>query len=253
MTASTKSKTDRAEVVSNLPRGAGPTRIDNAADEDAQLLWQAAVRAETLLDDLAAGRSSAPALAALLGYLREVVLTRIAEEEGLLVLASGQAGASHPDIDRVRDEHLLLRDNIDDLAAAADGHSPHDPGGLAEVTRRLISGLEEHLRHEAAALAESPSGQQGSASSWAAAAHWYPLTEGPLIDLDQLHPDQAEDAVLNRLANLLPDESVELRGHDDPHHLWQRLQLRCPGSHGWRPRRDEHDGWIVSVTRRHLD
>ncbi len=253
MKTTAKSWASSAEEASDLPRRAVTTCIDEAADEDAQLLWQAAVRAETLLDNLAAGRSSAPALAALLGYLREVVLTRIAEEEGLLVVASGQAGTSHPGIDRVREEHLLLRNTIDDLAAAADDHSPDAAGGLAAVTRRLIAGLEEHLRHEAAVLAKSPGGQQVRTSNWAVAAHWYPLTEGPQIDLDQLHPDQAEDAVLNRLANLRPAEHVELRGHDDPQHLWHRLQQRCPGSYDWRPRRDGHDSWIVSVTRRHLD
>jgi uncharacterized protein (DUF2249 family) len=68
-----------------------------------------------------------------------------------------------------------------------------------------------------------------------------------------LHPDQTEDAVLNRLANLRPGEHIESRGHDDPQDLWHRLQRRCPGSYGWRPRRDDYDGWIVAVTRGHPD
>jgi len=47
-------------------------------------------------------------------------------------------------------------------------------------------------------------------------ARWYPLTEGPLIDLDRLPPGHAHDAVLNRLMSLQAGEHVELHCHDDP-------------------------------------
>ncbi len=56
-------------------------RDASAEDEDAVLLWQATARAEKFLDDLASGRSTAADLRALLNYLREVVVARIAEEE----------------------------------------------------------------------------------------------------------------------------------------------------------------------------
>ena len=69
--------------------------------------------------------------------------------------------------------------------------------------------------------------------------HWYLLTEGPLIDLDQLRPDQGDDAVLNRLTHLRAGEHVELHGHGDPQRLWRRLQRRAPGASSWSERRDE--------------
>ncbi len=60
----------------------GAASSNGAWDEDAELLWQAATRAEALLEDLDAGRPAALELSALLGYLREVVLARIARRSG---------------------------------------------------------------------------------------------------------------------------------------------------------------------------
>lgn len=223
---------------------------NRSGDEDAQLLWQATARAEALLDDLAADRPSSQELAALLGFLREVVLARIVEEERDVFPALRHADPTHRDIDRLQHEHLLLREDIDDLAAAAAAHLPDDPDQLAAAARRLIARLEEHLRSEAAALAAIPGGDQVGASGWARAQRWYPLTEGPLINLDQLRPDQVEDAVLNRLTHLRAGEQVELRGPEDPQPIWRRLQRRAPGGYSWSERRDARDDWIVSVARR---
>lgn len=230
------------------------TSLSNGAnDEDAELLWQATGRADALLDDLAAGRPPAAELSALLGYLREVVLTRIAEEERQVFPALRQVDPSHPDVDRLCQDHVLVRADVDDLAAAAAAHDPRDTDQLAAVTRRLISRLEGHLRNEATALAKLPGGYHASASGWARAQHWYSLTEGPLIDMDQLRPDQAEDAVLNRLTHLRADEHVELHGHSDPQRLWRRLRGRAPDGYSWSERREDPNGWIVSVTRRRVE
>lgn len=125
------------------------TADSTGSDEDALLLWQATARAEELLDALATDRPPIQQLNALLGYLREVVLARVAEEDRqAFPLLRRAAPAS---IDRLRQDHLMLRDDVDDLAvtAAAGG----DPDQLAALTRRLITRLEEHLRHEAGALA----------------------------------------------------------------------------------------------------
>jgi len=129
-----------------------------------------------------------------------------------------------------------------------------EPDQLAALTRRLITRLEERLRHEAGAMAQLPGGYLASASGWARAEHWYLLTEGPLIDLDQLRPDQADDAVLNRLTHLRAGEHVELHGHGDPRRLWRRLQRRAPGAYSWSERRDDdRDHWRVTVARRPAD
>lgn len=223
---------------------------NSSADEDAQLLWQATARAEALLEDLAAGRPAAQELGALLGYLREVVLARIAEEERRVFPSLRQADPAHPDLDRLHSDHVVLRDDIDELAAAAAAHGTPDPVQLAALTRRLIVRLEEHLRTEAAALTALPEGYQPGASGWAMAGHWYSLTEGPLISLDQLPSDQAEDAVLNRLAHLRAGECVELESREDPEHIRRRLQRRAPGDYSWAEHGDDPGGWTVSVTRR---
>ena len=223
---------------------------NGGSDEDAELLWQATGRADALLEDLAAGRAPGQELGALLGYLREVVLARISEEERQVLPTLRQADPSHADADRLHQDHLQLRDDIDDLAAAAAARGSGDPDELGAVTRRLVTRLEEHLRTEAAALDRLAGGYQASASGWAGAEHWYPLTEGPLIEMDRLRPDQADDAVLYRLTHLRAGEQVELHGHDDPQRLWRRLECRAPGDYSWSERRDEPDGWLVSVARR---
>ena len=224
-------------------------------DEDVELLWQAIARAEALLEDLTAGQSTTAEFNALLGYLYEVVLARISEEERQLLPALREAGpTTRSDAERLQHDHLLLRDDVDDLAAAAAAHSTRDPDQLAAIIRRLIVRLDEHLRAEAAALAKLPGGYQASTAEWATVAHWYPLTEGPLIDLDQLPPDQAHDAVLNRLTHLRPGEQVELQSrHGHPQRLLDRLQRRAPSGYSWSERRDDRNGWLVAIRRRTAD
>jgi len=87
---------------------------------------------------------------------------------------------AHPGIDQLHHDHLLLREDIDTLAAAAAAHSTRDPDRLAALARGLIISLEQHLRSEAAALAELGDRYQAGATGWAARQHWYPLTEGPV-------------------------------------------------------------------------
>ena len=228
------------------------TADSTGSDEDALLLWQATARAEELLDALATDRPPIQQLNALLGYLREVVLARIAEEDRQAFPLLRRAAPTS--IDRLRQDHLRLRDDVDDLAVAAAAGGFGEPDQLAALTRRLITRLEEHLRHEAGALAQLPGGYRASASGWARAEHWYLLTEGPLIDLDQLRPDQADDAVLNRLTHLRAGEHVELHGHRDPRRLWRRLQRRAPGAYSWSEcRDDDRDHWRVTVARRPAD
>lgn len=237
--------------MSELPDTSAAAARRDSVDGDALLIWQAAARAEALLDALAASRPPLPELSALLGYLREVLLARIGEEERQFLPFLPWTDPA--DIDQLRQDHLLLRNDVDELAVAAAAQGSGDPDELSAVTRRLITRLEEHLRREAVALAKIPDGYQDSASGWVRAEHWYLLTEGPLIDLDQLRPDQAEDAVLNRLTHLRAGERVELHGHRVPPCLWRRLQRRSPGDYSWAERYDDQAGWLVSVARHPAD
>lgn len=235
----------------------GPYASDNSPleTEDVELLWQAIARAEAVLDDLDAGDSTTADFDALLGYLHEVVLARISEEERQLFSLLREAGETgQADAARLHDDHLLLRDDVDDLAAAAAPHADPDAGQLAIVIRRLIVRLDQHLRAEAAALARLPGGYQASNAQWTTQQQWYPLTEGTLIDLDQLPADQADDAVLNRLTHLRLGDQVDLQSrHTHPQRLRDRLQRRAPGEFTWSERRDVDDGWLVSITRRMPD
>jgi len=169
--------------------------------DDAQLLWQATARADALLGTLGTGRPTGQELSALLDYVREVLLARITEEERAVLPALAATELAVSDVEQLRQEHLTLREDIDDLAAAA-AHGAHDRDQLAALTRQLIGHLETHIRREAATLTALSGGRQAVVSNWARAQRWYPLTEGQVIDVDQLRPVQAEDAVLNRLVHL---------------------------------------------------
>src|SRR5664280_1825112 len=142
---------------------------------------------------------------------------------GVVVLLD-QGGAAPASIDRLRQDHVRV--------AEAPGRGRR--GEIVDVI----------TQQQLAAPARLPGGYRASESGRARAEHWYLLTEGPLIDLDQLRPDQADDAVLNRLTHLRAGEHVEPHGHGDPRRLWRRLQRRAPGAHSRSERRDDdRDRW----------
>ncbi|MEO6204065.1 MAG: hemerythrin domain-containing protein [Mycobacteriales bacterium] len=215
-------------------------------DEDSELLWQAAARAEALLVDLQERRPTGSDLAGLLGYAREVVLARISDEESNVLPALRQAPGEHPELDQLHEEHLRLRSDIDDLAAAA--QQDEDPADLPTIVRRLIARLEGHLATEAAIL--TGSGYASADRDWARAGHWYCLTEGPVIEMDQLKPHEAQAAVLNRLGRMQPEEHLELHWAANPQPVWQRLQQRDPGGYSWQATESSTGSWSVDVSRR---
>lgn len=216
-------------------------------DEDAKILWQPTARADALMRDLARGRDDQADVGALLGYLREVVLTRISDEDRHALPVLRRLRPDSPELLELQRQHLQLRGDVDDLAAAAQGHIAREE--LAGVIRRLVEHLEIHLATEAAVLHRDQTAT-ADGRAWVAASDWYPLIEGPVIEMDQLRPDQAESAVLNRLTRLRSGERVELRSGHDPHSVWERLQQRDPGGHDWQVRQDDDAGWSVTVRRR---
>ncbi len=225
--------------------GSGGT-FEGLEGEDSELLWQATARAEALLTDLEDGRPTESDLAGLLGYVRDVVLVRITDEDRTVLPTLQQAPGDHPELDQLHQEHLSLRSDIDDLAAAA--QQDKTPADLPSIVRRLIARLERHLATEAAIL--TISGYSSTDRDWATAGHWYGLTEGPVIEMDQLKPHEAQPAVLNRLTRLRPDEHLELHWAADPHPVWQRLQQRDPGAFSWQATQSSAGGWSVQVSRR---
>ncbi len=221
-----------------------PTPQGAADDEDTRILWEATARADAFMADLARGRDTGGDLEALLGFLREVVLARITDEDRHILPELRQQPGNADLLDNLARQHLQLRDDIEDLAAAAQSQPARE--ARAQLIRRLLRHLEDHIAAEASLLHTAH-----ITRDWVAASHWFPLTEGPVIDMDALRDDQADGAVLNRLTWLRPGEHVMLRGSRDPHPLWLRLQQRDPGGYSWEATQDSASAsWSVRVLRR---
>ena len=77
-------------------------------DEDASILWQATARGDALMRDLARGRDIRADVEALLGYLREVVLMRIADEDRHALPVLRRAHPDAPELAALQRQHLQL-------------------------------------------------------------------------------------------------------------------------------------------------
>jgi uncharacterized protein (DUF2249 family) len=217
------------------------------ADEHALLLSQVMIRAENLLAVTAGDRWPGRELQALLGYLRAEVLGQDADEERLLF----PAGAS-PAISRLARDHARLRVAVETLERAAAGESNWSPAQLAAATRDLLQRLERHFHAGQVLLAAAGApGKVPATTTLGGHPHeWYPLTEGPVIDLDALPAEQAVDAAVHRLLRLRRGEQVELQVGTDPHLVWRQLDLCSPGDYSFVYLQDGPDRWRVQVTRR---
>jgi len=225
-------------------RDAPAAQAVGLADEHGQLLRQVAIRADALLAAAASGDWPAGELHALLGYLSTEVLRQAADEEAFLFPYRAGSGAS-----RLARDHVRLRSGIEALQRAADGGSLDV---LARVTRDLLIQLEHHLAAEEAILA-GPDGTGSTPATAALGGHlheWYPLTEGPVIDLDALPRDQAAKATLDRVLRLHHGELVELQSSRDPDPAWRRIDEFAPGRYGFVYLEDGPNRWRVQVTRR---
>ena len=226
------------------PPGGPPLTL---ADEHALLLSQVLIRAEALLAVTAEDRWPARELQALVGYLRAEVLGQDADEERLLF----PAGAS-PGISRLARDHARLRAVIETLERVAAGGSTWSPAQLATATRDLLHQLERHFHAGQALLAaaSTPGKVPATAMLGGHPHQWYPLTEGPVIDLDALPAGQAVDAAVHRLLRLRRGERVELHAGTDPHLVWRQLDVLSPGGYGFAYLQDGPDRWRMQVTRR---
>jgi uncharacterized protein (DUF2249 family) len=183
----------------------------------------------------------------LVGYLRAEVLGQDADEERLLFPAGAPAGVS-----RLARDHARLRATIETLERVAAGESTWSPAQLAAATRDLLHQLERHFHAGQALLAAaSTPGKVPATSMLGGHPHeWYPLTEGPVIDLDALPAGQAVDAAVHRLLRLRRGERVELHAATDPHLVWRQLDVLSPGGYGFAYLQDGPDRWRMQVTRR---
>ncbi|MGH3421051.1 MAG: DUF2249 domain-containing protein, partial [Streptosporangiaceae bacterium] len=179
------------------------------------------------------------------GYLRTEILRQAADQERLFPAHQEADGFA-----RLARDHVRLRAGIDVLAQAAE-EGAGSRTQLATVTRDLLTQLESHLTAEERLL--TLVGAPGEAPGVIATGRrheWYPLTEGPVIDLDVLPSGQVTDAAVDRLLRLRPGEQVELRSGRDPWPVWQRMDDLFPGGYGFAYLQEGPQHWRVRVTRR---
>jgi uncharacterized protein (DUF2249 family) len=233
----------RGAATGNL---AGPPRT--LAGEHALLLAQVTLRARDVLTATAGGRWPARELRAVAGYLRAEVLHHAEDEEWLLFPARHAPAA----FARLGRDHVHLRAHVEALERAADGTGTHSRTEVATLTRDLLAEFKRHLAAEEAALtsARAPDQVPATTSPGTRQHGWYPLTEGPVIDLDALPADEMCDAAVDRLRRLRAGEQVELRSCRDTIEIWQRMDQLDSGSYGFYYLQDGPDEWRVQVTRR---
>jgi uncharacterized protein (DUF2249 family) len=216
------------------------------AGEHELLLEQVAIRARDLLTAIAEDRWPSRELQALVGYLRAEVLRQAADQERLFPARRAAEGFA-----RLARDHVRLRAGTEVLAQAASAGAG-SRAQLAAVTRRLLTQLECHLAAEELLLtaAGRPRTAPGITAATGRRHEWYPLTEGPVIDLDVLPSGEVTDAAVDRLLRLDPAEQVELRSGRDPWPLWRRMDGLGPGRYRFVYLQDGPDRWRVQVTRR---
>ncbi len=226
-------------------RRAGPTATGAHAkltDQHAHLLRQVSDRAERLYAVTAQNRWPERELAALADYLRAEVIRQVRDEERLLFPSYDVT----PGLSRLTRDHVRLRAGIDAIEGAARGEHC-SPAQIATITRDLLTQLESHFR----TASEEFGGHEAPATSSLGAHphHWYPLTEGPVIDLDLLPADQAFDAVSARLRRLGHRERLDLCSGTDPDQLCRRLSA-AERDYGFAYEEMGPNRWRVQVTRR---
>jgi uncharacterized protein (DUF2249 family)/hemerythrin-like domain-containing protein len=217
-------------------------------EEHAVLLDEVRRRHGAVLVALNAGRWPRAELAALVAYLRYEVLDQAATEERLLFPAA-RPGSTDDRVHGLAVEHGRIRDVTDrlaDLAGVDDALGAREP--LVDLLDGLDGLLETHMRTEQSVLTAAPGVES---LRWPFRCHlWFPITEGPEFDLDDLPRASAHSAALDRLSRLRPGESVLVCCQDDLQSLWVALSRAHPGEFGWVCLDEGPAVWRARITRR---
>ncbi len=217
------------------------------AEEHVLLLWQVTESAEKLLTATERDRWPGAELAALAGYAQAEVLRQVSDEEALLfpaVPAQEAAGLAR--------DHVRLRAAAELLARAAAREQPMSPAQLAAAVRDFVVQLERHLRNEDDLLASDHASRDvpGTVHLGAHPHEWYPLTEGPVVDLDALPADHATAAAVDRLLRMRRGEQVELQWSTDLNPVWREMNKLSPDGYRFTILQDGPARWRMQVTRR---
>jgi uncharacterized protein (DUF2249 family) len=216
-------------------------------EEHMLLLRQVTASAEKLLTAIDRDRWPDAELAALAGYARAEVLRQVSDEEVLLFpAATAQTTAG------LAKDHARLRAAAELLTRAAAGEQPMSLVQLAAAVRDFVTQLERHLRNEEDLLASdrAPQDVPGTTQLGGHPHAWYPLTEGPVVDLDALPPHQVAAAAVDRLRRLHRGEQVELQSGTDLNPVWREMNEFSPGGYRFTALEDGPVRWRMRVTRR---
>lgn len=229
------------------PAGLGARPPLTLTEEHALLLWQVTARAEELLTAAADGRWPTAELTALAGYIQAEVLRQVSDEEALLFPAAPTREAAG-----LARDHARLRSAAEVLARAATGEQPMPPWQIAVTVRDFTAQLEGHLRAEEKLLAPGHAAQDvpGTTARGGHRHEWYPLTEGPVIDLDALPPGQAVAAAVDRLRRMRHGEHVDLLSGADLDPVWREISELSPDGYRFTVLEDGPARWRMQVTRR---
>lgn len=220
------------------------------ADEHAVLLQEVRHRERAVRAALGAGGWPDREVEALVAYLRYEVLDQAAHEERLLfpLTSEGRAGSR---MRKLVEDHLQLRDLTDHLVTEGTADDAHrDPGALVGLLDDVEELLDRHMRAEQALLAPTTTDGVESYRRPFRCHLWFPLTEGPELDLDALPPEFAHRAALERFSRLRPGERLRLRSRRELESLWNVLACGQPGEFGWAYLQEGPDQWQAEVTRR---
>jgi uncharacterized protein (DUF2249 family)/hemerythrin-like domain-containing protein len=238
---------------------AGPVSLDHAvddhvlADEHAVLLDEVRRRERLVRAAIGAGRWPAEKVDGLVAYLHFEVLDQAVTEERLLFpLADG--GFANPRVRRLVAEHVELRDLTNRLGATA-GAAPgeRDLRLLVDLLDDLEELLVDHMPTEQAVLRQAtPHGVESLRRPFRCHT-WFPVTEGPDIDLDTLPRDHADRATLERLSRMHPGERLLLRAGWNLDGLAGLVGRAWPHEFGWACLESGPEQWRAEVTRRASD
>lgn len=228
-------------------RGGPPLTL---AEEHLLLLWQVTARAGELLAAVAAGRWPEAELASLAGYAQAEVLRQASDEETLLFPASHS-----PATGKLAQDHARLRAAAELLIRAAAGEQRLSPGQLAAATRDFVDQLEYHMSAEEKLLGTGQATRSVPAiTALGGRPHgWYPLTEGPVIDLDALPPGQTVAAATDRLLRMRHGEQIELQSSADLNPVWREIDQISPGGYWFVSMKDGPGRYWMRVTRRQAE
>jgi len=220
-------------------------------DEHSMLGHEVQVRRTEVLRALGDGRWPSTEIAQLVDYLRYELLDQAVNEERLLYPLTSEGGRD-PRFAQLLEDHVALRDRTNALAVLATlPADARDPGVVVRLLDELEQLLDRHLEDEEAVLSPVSAWGVSSARRPFRSHEWFRLTEGPVIDADELPRDAAVTLVLERLTRLRAGDQVEVRSSARLHDLEGAFQRRgMSADYGWAIEEERPGRCRVSITRR---